>query len=350
MKRLIVKIGSAVLLDENGHLSEKMLRIISVDIAEAKKKGYEIVLVTSGAVASGTSLLGCKASKGTRAAVGQPLLMRKYETLFGELAIPVAQYLITREDFSDRKRYICLQSSLEEAFHFGVLPIINDNDVLHEARESFSDNDQLACYLGIMMQAEAIVILTSVDGIYRDFGTRNQCLLEDIFEDSTFDTIDTKGKTSVGTGGMEAKMKSVRVAMSCGVDTYLVKGKQEHPLLNVLNNIRPFTHVHGISASSGTKGIKKWLLAGASPKGSVIISEQGAVSVCNRMERRSVLAKGVLSVEGYFEKGEVISMYDEQGHLLAYGVSRISSDELNEKKGQNNIVVVHADYLLVMNG
>lgn len=346
---LVIKVGSAILVNTEGSIHLPAIKNIVEGIVYAKKNGYMPILVTSGAVASGGALVGKKVSKGTRAAVGQPLLMQEYEKAFAEHSVIVGQYLITREDFSDRKRYICLQSSLEEAFCYGVIPIINDNDVLHEARESFSDNDQLACYLGIMLNAQKVIILTSVDGIYTDFGTPNAKKINDIYDDSLFDTIKTPGKTSVGTGGMEGKMKSVRLAMNSGVDCFIVNGKTPDAIIRVLqNDDSSYTYIHGVHTEKTKKGIQKWLFAGANPKGAIIMSDEGALRLQNRLERKSVLAKGVVSVSGVFEKGDVIAVYDAVHALIGYGVTKVSSDEIREHRGENNVVVIHADYFLVL--
>lgn len=347
-KRIIIKVGSAVLLNKEGFLSNEILKMLANEIAKVRNIGYDVILVTSGAVACGTSFVRKHTSKGLRAAIGQPLLMKTYKECFSEYSLNVAQYLITREYFSDRKRYLWLKSSFEEAFKENVLPIINDNDLFHEETDRFSDNDQLACYLGIMMMAEKVIILTSVDGIFTDFGTEKQKKIDDIYNEKTFDTIDTNGKTNVGTGGMEAKLRSIRLAMNCGVDTVIVNGKLSNPLSDIFSEKKNYTTVHGIKTGQEIKGIKKWLLAGANPKGVIIISDQGASSVCNRLERKSVLAKGVLAVHGIFEKGDVIQMKDENGILLAYGITKMSSQELDEKKGVSNLVAIHADYILIL--
>lgn len=345
---IVIKVGSALLLNEEGKTDPQTVEKVIDAVISVKNHGQSPVLITSGAVANGSALVGKKISKGTRAAIGQPILMHEYQKAFLDKNIIASQYLITREDFSDRKRYICLKSSLEESLFLGILPIINDNDVLHEARESFSDNDQLACYIGVMMGAKKVIIMTSVDGIYKDFGTPNAKRVDDIFHEKDFDSIDTKGKTDVGTGGMEGKIQSIKTAMNCGVDCFVVSGKNNKVLEDVYANKKNYTHIHGVSSQCSIKGIQKWLLAGAMPKAQITVSHQGAVRIHSPLERKSLLAKGITRFSGNFEKGDVVSIFDEKAGIIGYGVAKISSQNLKHTMGSENCIVVHADYLLLL--
>lgn len=345
---IVIKVGSALLLNEEGKTDESTVQKVIDAVVCVKKNGHSPILITSGAVANGSALVGKKISKGTRAAIGQPILMHEYQKAFSEKNIISSQYLITREDFSDRKRYICLKSSLEESLFLGILPIINDNDVLHEARESFSDNDQLACYIGVMMGAQKVIIMTSVDGIYTNFGTPQAKRVDDIFDEKSFDAIDTKGKTDVGTGGMEGKIQSIKTAMNCGVDCFVVSGKQKNIIEDILAEKKNYTHIHSLPADHTIKGIQKWLLAGATPKAEIEVSHQGAIRIHSPLERKSLLAKGVTSFTGNFEKGDVVSIRDEKKSIIGYGVAKISSENLKHTMGSEHCIVVHADYLLLL--
>lgn len=341
----VVKIGSAVFVNSDKTLNHKVMSDLVEDILYAKSQGIAVVLVTSGAVAAGN--ISGKFSKGAKAAVGQLQLIRQYRELFDVHNATIAQYLITKEDFSDRKRYICLHSSLEELLAHGVIPIINDNDVLHEARESFSDNDQLAAYLAIMMDAEYLCILSSVDGIYSEFGTENQQKIEFIRSIKQLEDIDVSSKTDSGTGGMKSKLKSLIMMMQSGISSCIADGKDHNSLKKVIDGNASTTQFIPFADSKRNKGIKRWLFAGAEPSGAIWMSEKASEILKQKAHRKSVLLKGVEKVNGSFSSGEVIRVLDSEGVEIGYGVVKISSEEIDINKGREKQVVIHADYFLV---
>ena len=340
----VIKVGSAVLVKPDNTLNHIIIETLVENIIYARSKGFAVVLVSSGAVAAGNTL-GKKLSKGTKAAIGQLQLMRRYRESFDRYGATISQYLITKEDVSDRKRYICLHACLEEAANNDIIPIINDNDVLHEARESFSDNDQLAAYISIMLDAEKLCILSSVDGIYHDFGTEKQKKIEKITALEELTKVDTSGKTDTGTGGMEGKIKSLTMVMKSGIVSCIANGKNGNAIRDVVDGVASSTHIYPLESSKRKKGIKKWLFAGANSKGSLLMSDMAA-SMIGGMDRKSVLAKGVVEVLGVFEKGDVVEILDMHKNILGYGVTRLSSSELETEKGKENITVIHADYCI----
>jgi len=341
----VVKIGSAVLVNNNNSLNHTVMHDLVEDIIFAQSQGISVILVTSGAVAAGN--IAPMLSKGAKSAVGQLQLIRTYRELFDRKNTLIAQYLITREDFSDRKRYICLRSSLEEIIRNNIVPIINDNDVLHEARESFSDNDQLASYLSIMMGAKKLCILSSVDGIYTHFGSPKQKKIDQVSSIQELEGIDVSHKTSTGTGGMKSKIKSLIMVMQSGIESCIANGKTPHILQKVIKNTASTTAFIPEQKSKSAKGIKKWLFAGADPLGAISMTDQGSNILKQKKQRKSVLLKGVEAVEGNFFEGDVIRVLDTQSNEIGYGVAKMSADQIEKQKGSENKVVIHADYFLV---
>ena len=349
---IIIKIGSALLVNKEGALKIEMLEHIMSGIQYLQSLGKKPILVSSGAVAAGGERYAFqKLSKGVKAAIGQPMLINEYAKIAQQKNIVTAQYLLSKDDLSDRKRYIYLQSALEEATRHNIVPIINDNDILNGVKKSFSDNDQLACYLGIMMHAEKVLLLTSVDGIYNDFGTEKQKKIEVITQLDEFKNIQTDQKTEFGTGGMKGKIESIRLAMQCGVDVYVGHGSHEQIFSSMFDdlkrNTKPYTKIVGMKKEKQMKGIQKWLFAGAEPKGEIQISDEGGEQLRNSRIRKSVLIKGIEQVFGQFSKGDVISVIDKNFEQIGYGVAELNAAEIRSQKGKENIIVIHANYFLV---
>ncbi len=348
---IIVKVGTALLLNNDGSLNDDMMNHIVNGLIFLQSQGKNPLLVTSGAVGVGRNFLQKKKiSKGTYAAIGQPILMNSYGEKLKKKNIIASQYLITKDDICDRKRFICLLSSLEESLRNSILPIINDNDVLHEARESFSDNDQLTCYLSVMLEAEKVLILTSVNGIYENFGTSEQKKIDVFTTEESLSEIDTEGKnskTESGTGGMKGKIASLKFPMRCGIDVYIGDGKDKNIFSDIFTEKGEYTKVCGLCDVRKLKGMQKWLFVGADPKGEIQISDIGAEILKNKKTRKSVLMKGVEKVVGRFETGDVVQVSDKNGTKIGYGVVKLDSDEIEKHKGEDDIIVIHANYFLV---
>lgn len=348
---IIVKVGTELLLNNDGSLNNDMMNHIIDGLFFLQSKGKNPILVSSGAVGVGRNFLkNKKISKGTYAAIGQPMLMNSYSAKAKKYDLITSQYLITRDDIADRKRFICLQSSLEEALRNSLIPIINDNDVLHESRESFSDNDQLACYLSVMLEAEKVLILTSVNGIYKNFGKETEEKIDVFTTEKDLDAIDTDGghsKTESGTGGMKGKITSIKFPMKSGIDVYVGHGKDKNIFSDIFKEKGEYTKVCGLSGIKKMKGMQKWLFVGAEPKGEIQISDMGAEILKNKKQRKSVLIKGVEKVIGRFDAGDVVQVSDSLGKKIGYGVVKLNSKEIEEHKGKDDIIVIHANYFLV---
>jgi glutamate 5-kinase len=348
MNIIIIKIGSALLINEAGEIDINMIKHVINGILLLKNKGFSPVLVTSGAISIGKNIIKNKTSYGSLSAIGQSFLTHKYLEIAKKNNIIIAQYLITSEDIAKRSQYIYLKSSLEEVLNNNILPIINDNDVFYGIRKGFDDNDQLACYLGLMLNAKKILILTSVDGIYKNFNDKNPIKFETVENLDNLLDIDTKGKTNEGTGGMKSKIKSLIEPVRNGIDVYIGKGNDRSIFTSLFDNSikKPYTYIKGYENNKKLKGIKKWIFTNSCTKGKIIISYEGSTKLKNVLEKKSVLAKGVIKVIGFFDKGDVISVYDENNNKIGDGITKINSETLKEKKGTYDLIVIHADYFL----
>ncbi len=269
--------------------------------------------------------------------------MNFYIQQFMRRNIISAQLLITREDFSIRNRYVHLKKILNELTTNNILPIINDNDVLHKESLSFSDNDQLASFIGCLMNASKVFFLSSVNGIYHNYGKIDEKLIEIIENKKQLENISIGKKTTIGTGGMDSKISSISLLIDAGVDSYVLNGRILNPVTSTLIN-KDTICTKIIGAKNKIKGIRRWLLAGASPVGEVVVSHDGSKIIASKT-RKSLLAKGIVKVSGKFSAGDVISIYNIESELIGFGVTKLSSNDIFRNLGKSQLVVVHADHL-----
>ncbi len=328
---IVVKIGTSLL--EKG--AEAMASKLSSELARLRKK-YEVILVTSGAVYFGRQKL--KLAIRPRdlnklqacAAIGQPMLMDIYSTAFAKHGVNTAQVLLTQEDFNDRVRYLNMRNALIELVEMGVIPIVNENDTVsvHELEGIFSDNDELAALLAIGMDAEALVLLSSVDGLMRD-GKQGSDIISELADiDETIFSL-AQGKSSSGTGGMLSKLRAAKKASLAGVKVIITNGRKKNCVQEALEGkagtlIKPRCRV---------TGKKKWIAFGTRVNGELLLNECAADAI---KKGASLLAIGIVECKGSFNKGDVVKIIDSQGHVMARGISNYSSAEITAIKGRNS--------------
>lgn len=339
MKRLVVKIGSNILADGREGLDTKRISSIAGDISEVKKTGCEIVLVSSGAVAAGMGKLGLRERprdvklKQAAAAVGQSSLMWAYERCFGEHGTKVAQVLLTRDDFSDRKRYINSKNTFLTLLSFGVVPIVNENDTVATDEIRFGDNDTLASLVAILVEADRLVILSDVEGLYReDPRVNSKTELIRSVEEITPATEKIAGGagSALGTGGMYSKVLAAKRATSHGIGVNIVTGKKRGLLLSIVNGKEQGTFFK--PAENRVPLRKGWIAHGSRGKGSVMI-DHGAVRALTEMGK-SLLPSGIVAVEGDFEQGDAVYCLDRSGKRVAKGLTNYSSSDLRKVMGR----------------
>jgi glutamate 5-kinase len=365
MSRIVVKIGSNILTGKTGGLNQKRIAALSQDISEVCEKGHEVVVVSSGAVAAGMKKLGLREKpkdvqlKQAAAAAGQSSLMWAYEKSFAVFGKKTAQVLLTREDFSDRMRYLNSKNTINTLLSYGIIPVINENDTVATDEIKFGDNDQLAALVSGLIDAERLIILSDVEGLYSsDPNTNKDAKLIGLVEKITPDLEKMAGGAGsiVGTGGMYSKVLAAKKAVSYGITVNIISGKKKGLMSSLLKGINHGTEFrpHGEKISSR----KGWIAYAVKPRGSLVLDD-GAVNAIIR-SGKSLLPSGIIKVEGVFDIGDAVYCVDANGRRIAKGISNYSSQDIEKIKGRRTSEiesslgykysdeVVHRDNLVVL--
>jgi glutamate 5-kinase len=339
MKRLVVKIGSNILADGREGLDTKRISAIARDISDLHSTGYDIAIVSSGAVAAGMRKLDLKEKprdiklKQAAAAVGQSSLMWAYEKSFAEFRKKVAQVLLTRDDFSDRKRYINSKNTLLTLLSYKIVPVINENDTVATDEIKFGDNDYLASLVAGLIEAERLIILSDVDGLYSEDPRRSpKARIIEYVEEITPEIERRAGGAGsmVGTGGMYSKILAAKRAVTNGITVHIISGRKE----GLIKSIFEGKHCGTVFRPGGAKlsSRKGWIAYGSRSKGSLIIDEGAVKALVGG--GKSLLPSGILSVEGHFETGDAVYCLDSAGTRIAKGLTNYSSAEIEKIKGR----------------
>ena len=328
MKRIVIKIGSNILASADTGLNIKRLHAIAKDISGVIDRGIEAVVVSSGAIAAGLKKLGLKEKpediklKQAAAAIGQSSLMWAYEQSFAEFRKKVAQILLTRDDISDRLRYINVKNTLFTLLSYGVIPLINENDPIAVDEIKFGDNDMLAALVAGLVEADMLVILSDVDGLYtRDPKYKNAMLIENVDRITADIQKLADGKSSaVGTGGMRSKLIATKQANDHGIPVAIISGKKSGLLSRLLNGESIGTYFKPNEQRLSFK--KGWIAYGVRSKGSLVLDD-GAVNALTVMGK-SLLPSGIAKIEGHFEVGDYVRCVNMQGKKIAKGLTNYS--------------------------
>lgn len=334
-RRVVVKIGSSSLTSIEESMDELAIATMIDVLAKAQKKNphLQIILVSSGAIAAGLAPLGLSrrpkdlATQQAAAAVGQSLLMTRYTESFARYGVTVSQVLITAEDLMMRDRYRNARRQLERLLELGVMPIINENDAVATAEVKFGDNDRIAALVAHTVKADALVLLSDVDAVYTKHPADGGVKISHV--DSAADleglSIGSAGKAGVGSGGMVTKVQAARLAASSGIPALVTSATLARQAL-AGQEVGTWFSVTGQRRSVQ----ELWLEHLANIKGSLIIDEGAAAAV---RRRRSLLAAGVVGVEGHFDGAEPVALRDLAGGLVAHGLSSYSSQEMAQMVG-----------------
>ncbi len=364
--RLVVKIGSNILASENAGLDLNRIQKISDDISAICDKGYEVVIVSSGAVAAGMKKLDLKERprdvilKQAAAAVGQSSLMWAYEKCFSTHQKKVAQILLTRDDFADRKRYINSRNALLALLTYGIVPVINENDTVATDEIRFGDNDHLAALVAGLIEADRLIILSDVDGLFtEDPRTNPDARLVATVEEITPGLEAQAGGagTVVGTGGMYSKVLAAKRAVHRGIAVNIVNGRIPEVISSLLGGTRLGTEF--MPRKTRLRSKKGWIAHACRTKGTVIIDDGAAVALVNG--GKSLLPSGIVSLSGSFDAGDAVYCVDRKGNRVAKGITNYSSSEIEKIMGKrtseiDNILgykysdeVIHRDNLVLLN-
>tara|TARA_Y100000588_G_scaffold55152_1_gene52599 strand:- start:542 stop:1612 length:1071 start_codon:yes stop_codon:yes gene_type:complete len=347
-KLVVIKLGTGILTDRRNRLAYARIKQILVQVAKIRKGGREVVLVSSGAVGAGMEVLGYD-KRPTRleqlqacAAVGQSRLMAIYHELFAVHDIQVAQVLLTHDDLQDRDRHLNARNTLMALLSQGVVPVINENDAVSFTELTVGDNDKLSALVTALLPADLLVLLTTADGLVRNFGKSNAKLISTVknIDSTTFKIAHgTASETSVG--GMVSKLKAAKIVMRAGIPMLIGNGMQRGILGKML--LADSVGTFFLPSESRLKGRKRWIAFFHHPQG-VLIVDDGAKAAL-RDQGMSLLLPGIIKCEGEFEIGDVVKIRDHQGTDFAQGVAKVSWKEIDDNSGK---VIVHRDDLVVL--
>lgn len=347
MDLLVFKVGSGVLVNSDFSLNVERIESIVRQLSEIARSGKSVLLVSSGAVASGRSIAKLRSdSRDAYAAIGQAKLINMYADLFGRENLTVAQVLLLRRNFSERSEFLPLRQTLTDLISDGVIPILNENDPVSD--NQLSDNDELAMLLAVSLKASGLYLISDVHGLYEENPNENpDAKLIKVIENLDASYFQKVGQSTsgMGKGGMYNKLKAAKRAMEAGIDTWIVNGTHEDSIVSCVLGGECGTYFKGVDQSESA--MKSWLKTGARPTSRVSI-DAGAVKALR--DRRSLLAVGVRGVEGDFDSKDVIEIVDEENVQVAIGIASIESDELRvalESGETADTIVAHADYISI---
>lgn len=353
-KRIIVKIGSNVLTQENGMPDTQRMEELVDQVASLKKQGVEVILVSSGAVAFGRSLTtvpekaDAVSSRQLLASVGQVQLINTYAQLFHRHQFLCSQVLVTKEDFRDRNHYLNMQNCFRVLLQHNIIPVVNENDVISVTELMFTDNDELAGLIATMLDADALLILSNVDGIYNGDpkDPASQVIPEIGPAVTSFASFVSTQRSQFGRGGMITKCHMAQKVAQLGIAVHIANGKADHILLRVLAGEVVHTRFLPNKTASGKK---KWIAhSGTYAKGVVQVNEGAKRALQTSATATSLLPVGVLHISGEFKKGDIVKLVDEQQQELGVGIAEYGSDKAQERLGQKNQKpLVHYDYLFL---
>ena len=335
---VVVKVGTNVLTAADGTLDPGRLQALSAQIHRLVRGGKKVALVSSGAVGAGIGCLGMtKRPSDLRhlqacAAVGQSFLMRAYQESLAPLGLNTAQILLTAGDFDSRARYLNARNTILTLFEWGVLPVINENDTVSVAEIRFGDNDHLAAMVTNLLQAPLLVLLTVVDGLYpadpaSDPATKVLTTVPMI--DSKVMEMAGAGRSALGTGGMRSKLRAARLATAAGESVIIANGTRPD-ILDAIFAGEPVGTLF-LPHGSTVPAWKRWLGFTAQPRGQLMVDAGARAAV--QEKGKSLLAIGIVGVQGTFNKGEVVALCDTEGTEFARGLTNYSAADVGKIVG-----------------
>ena len=363
-KRIVVKVGSALLVDaEKGRLNRSWLESFAADVARLRGRGQEVILVSSGAIALGRRHLGLSSGKlrleesQAAAAVGQIRLAHAYKELLEVHDITVAQILLTLGDTELRRRYLNARGTLNTLLALGSVPVINENDTVATAEIRYGDNDRLAARVAQMVSADCLILLSDIDGLYtaNPHDNPDAEFISRVLEISPAIEAMAGGVSSaMGSGGMQTKIAAAKIAMGAGCHLCIAKGAFQHPLKRIEEGARCTWFV---PSSTPVAMRKQWIAGTLKPAGAIAVDE-GAVRAL--MGGKSLLPAGVTRAVGRFDRGDTVSIRGPDGSEVARGISAYSDSDaariMGRKSGEIEKVlgfrgrdeIVHRDDLVLL--
>ncbi len=343
VQRIVIKLGTGLLTDAQNTLALPQIEQLVAQLAALHAQKKSMIIVSSGAIGAGMAELGLQQRPKrldelqAAAAIGQSKLMAVYDQLFGRFGVTVAQVLLTHDDLKDRSRHLNAHNTLVTLLARGVIPIINENDTVAVDEIKFGDNDRLGALAATLIDADVLIILSHVEGLMNEEG-RVVTTVSEITHSIELLAGGTDRATSVG--GMKSKIEAAKIVTRAGIPMIIASGDQPDVLARILSGDEIGTVFLPHTGKLASR--KRWIAFFQRPAGTVVV-DGGAVQAL-RENGKSLLAKGIVSTEGKFEKGELVSIRDKDRVEFARGLTKVDSDELKSTSG----VVVHRDDLVIL--
>ena len=362
--RIVVKVGSALLVGKDGAPDRAWLETLAVDIARMRARGQQVLMVSSGAVALGRGRLGLTRraltlpEKQAAAAAGQSALMRAWEEVLEPHGLAVAQILLTRDDTEVRRRWLNARATVDTLLDLGVVPVVNENDTVVTEEIRYGDNDRLAARVAQMIGADALVLLSDIDGLYtadprRDPDAIHIPRLSQLTPEIEAMAGGANAGAGVGTGGMATKLTAARIAQSAGCATIITLGARPAPLGAVEDGAKATVIEPALTPGAAYKA---WIAGALAPSGTILVDEGAARAL---RAGKSLLAAGATAIEGRFGKGDAVSVRQQGGEEIARGLARydasdakrivgLRSDAIEVVLGYTSGPLIHADDLALL--
>ncbi len=365
-RRVVIKLGTSTITKSTGEIDHVQLKNIVDQVAKLRAKDYQVVIVSSGAIAAGVEGLGLKARPASipelqaAASVGQGLLLHEYTTLFSGHGLKVGQVLLTQNDVIHRQQYLNSRNALKTLLKLGIVPIINENDATAVDEIKFGDNDTLAALVANLVRADILILLSDIEGLYtcdpRLGG--DACLIPEV-DDITSELENLAGGvgSEFGSGGMATKLQAARIAIFARVGMFITNGRRPSVLVDIMDGKQIGTFF--MPRKKKVSGRKLWIAFGKSTAGSITVDD-GAVKALTA-SGKSLLPAGVIASEGEFHEGDAVTIKDLQGRVFGKGITNYSSDEVDHIKGlktsevmekypesMNNEEIIHRDCLVIL--
>ena len=354
-RRIVVKFGTSLITGGKAHVNQDIMSNLVAQVAQLNGQGLELLIVTSGAITSGRYRLGSTRKlkdttlKQVLASVGQIRLMHTYDQLFSQYNIITAQALLTKTDLSDRAGYLNARNTLLALLELHVMCIVNENDVVAVDElqgDKFGDNDNLSAMVANLVDADLLMILTDIPGLFtgdpsRDPNARLISQVEKI--DSRIRGLATGTADNLGTGGMATKIEAARLATASGTTMVIADGREKDVILRLVSGEAIGTRF--LPVTSKLESRKRWMLSGLSTRGKLVVDSGAALAL--KKQSRSLLSAGIKQVEGKFERGDIVDISDDKGSHLGCGITNYSSSDIGIIKGAHSrkiATLIGSDY------
>lgn len=353
--KITIKIGSNVLTCSNGTLDIPRMESLVAEIAKLHAAGHEIILVSSGAVAAGRSMMGkCEkmdevSRRQLLSSIGQVKLIDQYKRIFDRHNIAIGQMLVTKQDFSTREHYLNMRNCIAALWDNNVIPVVNENDTVSVTALMFTDNDELSGLLASMMDCDKLFILSNIDGIFNGVPTDpDSSVIREIKVGEDVSQFVHTSKSNFGRGGMQTKCRTAQKTAASGIDVFIANGTKPNVITLLAESDPDFVCTHFV-AGEHSPAIKKWIAYSDGFVKATITINAGAAQAITGATAASLLVPGVTAIDGDFKKGDLLMVHNEQGNPIAIGRAAIDKDKIEKKPtSKHTKPLIHYDYLYII--